>query len=502
METSLEGNATNVLLIYPEVPATFWSFKRALGFIGRKAASPPLGLLTVAAMLPTEWPVRLVDATVRKLTDKHLAWADYAFVSGMTVQRESAHQIIARCKQAGVPVVAGGPLFTTEHEAFDDVDHFVLNEAEVTLPRFLDDLKKGCPQRLYTSEEFADIRQTPPPRWELADLKRYDSMSIQFSRGCPYDCEFCNVTSLFGHRWRTKTTDQVIAEMDGLYAAGWRGGVFFVDDNLIGNRRALKDELLPALIEWQRGKDVPLQTQLSIDLADDEVLTKMMVEAGFRTVFIGIETPDEASLSECNKRQNVGRNLFDDVKRLQRAGLEVQGGFIVGFDHDTPSIFQRQIEFIQKSGIVTAMVGLLQAPPGTRLYERLTKEARLQKQGSGDNVDGTTNIIPVMNLAALQEGYERILQTIYAPKQYYKRVRTFLREYRAPGGRASLSARQMLAFFRSVFRLGIAGRERLQYWKLLAWTLVRRPKQFPMAVKFAIYGFHFRKTCKQHVASG
>ena len=452
-------------------------------------------------MLPEEWSVRLVDATVRRLTDKHLAWADYAFISGMVVQRDSARQIIARCKNAGVTTVAGGPLFTSEHAEFDDVDHFVLNEAEMTLPRFLKDLEKGCARRLYTTAEFADIRQTPTPRWELAEFGRYASMSIQYSRGCPYDCEFCNVTTLFGHRWRTKTTTQVISELDGLYAAGWRRGVFFVDDNLIGNRKALRKDLLPALIDWQKGKDIPLQTQLSIDLADDEPLTKMMVDAGFRTVFIGIETPDEESLSECNKRQNKGRNLVDDVKRLQRAGLEVQGGFIVGFDHDLADIFQRQIDFIQRSGIVTAMVGLLQAPPGTRLYDRLQKEDRLQAQGSGDNVDGTTNIVPIMELSALRLGYERILQTIYSPKQYYKRVRTFLREYRAPALYGSLDTRHILAFFRSVLRLGIIGRERLQYWKLLAWTLFRRPRRFPMAVTFAIYGFHFRKTCKQHVVA-
>jgi len=452
-------------------------------------------------MLPTEWSVRLVDASVTRLTDKHLAWADYAFVSGMVVQRDSARQVIARCKKAGLKVVAGGPLFTGEHADFDEVDHFVLNEAEITLPRFLADLENGCAQRLYATTEFADVRESPVPRWDLAELGRYASMSVQYSRGCPYDCEFCNVTTLFGHRWRTKATRQVIAELDALYAAGWRGGVFFVDDNLIGNRGALKDELLPALIEWQRGKDLPLQTQLSIDVADDELLTKMLVDAGFRTVFIGIETPHEESLAECNKRQNKGRDLVDDVKRLQRAGLEVQGGFIVGFDHDLTDIFQRQIEFIQKSGIVTAMVGLLQAPPGTRLYDRLRGEGRLRATSSGDNVDGTTNIVPVMKLTALLDGYQRILQTIYSPKHYYARVRTFLREYRAPSAKTSLSGRQLLAFFRSIYRLGILGRERFEYWRLLIWTIYRRPTRFPMAVTFAIYGYHFRKTCERHVTS-
>jgi radical SAM superfamily enzyme YgiQ (UPF0313 family) len=455
----------------------------------------------MAAMLPAKWSVRLVDATVRKLTDKQLAWADYAFISGMIVQRESARRIIDRCKAAGVRIVAGGPLFTGEPDSFGDVEHLVLNEAEITLPRFLEDFEKGRAKHLYRTAEFADIQQTPAPRWELAELHRYASMSIQYSRGCPYDCEFCNVTTLFGRAWRTKTTRQVLAELNSLYAAGWRRGVFFVDDNLIGNRKALKEDLLPALIEWQKGKDIPLQTQLSIDLADDEPLTKMMVDAGFRTVFIGIETPDEGSLSECNKQQNRGRNLVDDVKRLQRAGLIVQGGFIVGFDHDLADIFQRQIEFIQQSGIVTAMVGLLQAPPGTRLSDRLLKEDRLLKQGSGDNVDGTTNIVPMMDLAALQAGYERILLTIYSPKNYYKRVKTFLREYRAPSVEASLSARHILAFFRSIFRLGIVGRERLEYWKLLVWTIFRRPRQFATAVTFAIYGYHFRKTCATHVVS-
>jgi radical SAM superfamily enzyme YgiQ (UPF0313 family) len=494
----------NVLLIYPEFPDTFWSFKHALKFIRKKASSPPLGLLTVAAMLPPEWTKHLTDVNVTKLTKEYLAWADYAFISGMVVQRESARQIISRCKEAGVKVVAGGPLFTSEYEQFQEVNHFVLNEAELTLPAFLADLGQGHAKRVYTTSEFADIQKTPVPLWELADLDRYATMNIQFSRGCPYNCEFCNVTVLFGHRPRTKTAQQIIAELSSLYDLGWRGGVFFVDDNFIGNKRVLKTELLPALIEWQKDKGgIPFSTEVSINLADDEQLMQMMVEAGFGTVFIGIETPDEDSLTECSKNQNKGRDLVQDVKRIQRAGLQVQGGFIVGFDNDTPSIFQRQIDFIQKSGIVTAMVGLLQAPPGTRLYERLKQEGRLLSRMSGDNVDGTTNIIPKMNLDTLREGYENILRHIYSPEHYYQRVKTFLREYKPPRIKASLdfehTLEYILAFFRSIYHLGIVGKERIHYWKLLFWTLFRRPELFPLAVTLAIYGHHFRKVCELHV---
>ncbi|MFC1525950.1 B12-binding domain-containing radical SAM protein [Candidatus Latescibacterota bacterium] len=492
----------NVLLVYPGFPDTFWSFKHALKFIRKKAALPPLGLLTVGAMLPPEWSKRLVDVNVAPLEPEDLAWADLAMISSMSVQQQSALETIDRCKEAKVPVVAGGPLFTGEPGRFAHVDHLVLNEAEVTLPPFLDDLERGCARHCYTTDQYPDIRQTPVPLWQLADLGKYASMSVQFSRGCPYHCEFCNVTALFGHRPRTKTADQIISELDGLRAAGWRGRVFFVDDNLIGNKRALKTELLPALIDWQRHQgSMSFYTEASINLADDPALMEMMVEAGFNMVFVGIETPDEVSLAECSKSQNLDRDLVGDVKRIQRAGLQVQGGFIVGFDNDTPSIFQRQIDFIQKSGVVTAMVGLLTALPGTRLHDRLRQAGRLAGQLSGDNVDGTTNIIPrLMDLATLQSGYRELMHRLYSPEHYYGRLRTFLRDYHPPRVHGHLDLQHVLALFRSFYHLGIVGRERLHYWRLLLWTSLHRPRFLPLAVTLAIYGHHFRRVCEAHIS--
>lgn len=489
-----------VLLLYPEFPDTFWSFKHALAFVGKRSALPPLGLLTVAAMLPPEWSLRLVDENVGALTEQDLAWADCAFVSAMVVQRASAHRIVTRCKRAGLRIVAGGPLFTSEHDQFADVDHFVLNEAELTLPPFLKDLEDGTPKRIYATAGFADVRKTPVPRWDLLKLRRYASMSIQFSRGCPFNCDFCNVTALLGHRVRMKTSAQVLAELDGLYARGWRGEVFFVDDNFIGNKRFLADDLLPALVAWRRHRSGNVfYTEASINLADDQPLMDLMVRAGFTRVFIGIETPDDTCLTECRKVQNENRDLVADVKRIQRSGLEVQGGFIVGFDHDQPSIFQRQIDFIQRSGIVTAMVGLLQAPQGTQLYERMKRQGRLSGESTGDNVDGTTNIVPRMSLIALKEGYRSILDGIYAPEQFYRRLRTFLREYKAPAVRCPVRFSHVLAVLRSVYRIGVVGPERGHYWRLLLWTQFRRPRLLTEAIVLSIYGYHFRRICERHV---
>jgi len=491
-----------VLLIYPEFPDTFWSFKHALRFIRKRASFPPLGLLTIAALLPQDWELRLVDMNVDTLHERDLAWADMAMISAMVAQRDSTTEVVDRCAEAGLTIVAGGPLFLAEHDQFPKIHHFVLDEGECTLPAFLRDWAAGHAERIYRADGYADLRATPLPRWDLVDLHKYSDMCIQFSRGCPFDCEFCSITAMFGHRPRVKATDQIIAELDSLYERGWRGGVFFVDDNFIGNKRVLKEEVLPALIAWRQGKQgFGFHTEVSVNLADDPELLQLMVAAGFEKVFVGIETPDDLSLAECNKRQNKGRDLIASVKTLQQAGLEVQGGFIVGFDADTPSIFERQIEFIQKSGIVSAMVGLLQAPHGTRLYDRLQKEGRLLEEFSGNNTDNTMNFQPKMDPVELHEGYVHILNTIYAPKAYYERVRTFLQDYHPPKTvKHSLTREQIAAFLRSIVELGIKGKERVEYWRLVLWAAFKRPAVFPYAVTLAIYGFHFRRICELYVS--
>ena len=483
-----------VLFIQPQFPDTFWSFKYALQFVSKKVCNPPLGLITVAAMLPKDWQFKLIDLNLDPLASQQIEWADLVFIGAMNVQRESALTAIHQAKKAGKLVVAGGPLFTGEWQEFEEVDHFVLNEAEITLPEFLADFEAGQAQRVYQTEEFADISQTPTPRWDLLDLSKYDSMNIQFSRGCPYNCDFCNVTALLGHRPRVKATDQLIHELDSLYAAGWRRNIFLVDDNFIGNKKILKDEVLPAMIEWRKDKIGCLfLTEVSVNLADDQELVDLMVKAGFISIFVGIETPDETSLMECNKKQNLKRDLVDLVHGLQKSGLQVMAGFIVGFDSDQPTIFDRQIEFIQKSGIVTAMVGLLQAPFGTDLYRRMESEGRLIKQMSGDNGDGSSNIIPKMNPELLQNGYQRILSTIYAPDHFYDRIRQFLAYYHPAQNAVHIEPNEVVALLRSVLLLGIVGKERKYYWRLFFWALFKRPDLFPMAITLAIYGYHFRK---------
>lgn len=485
-----------ILLVYPEYPVTYWGFQHALRFIRKKAAFPPLGLLTVAAILPAETEKKLVDMNIEKLRDSDILWADYVFISAMVIQKESVRKVIDRCKQHGVKTAAGGPLFTSEPEAYGDVNHLILGEGEITIPLFLADLKNSEAKHLYVSDKWADLNTVPAPVWELAKVNKYASLGIQYSRGCPFNCDFCNITALYGNIPRTKSPVQVLAEMDAIYNTGWRGTVFFVDDNFIGNKKKITDEILPALTGWMESHGHPFtfNTEASVNIADDEDLMSAMVKAGFNAVFIGIETPDEASLAECRKIQNKNRDLVACVKKIQRFGLEVQGGFIVGFDSDDESIFSRMVKFIQDSGIVTAMVGLLNAPKGTKLYHRLFKEGRITEEFSGDNTNYTMNFEPKMDKTALVRGYKKIVTTLYSPKYYYRRVHDFLKNFgTGKPSDSAVSKDNVSALLKSVVRLGIIGRERFYYWRLFFWSLFTRPRLFPLAIRFSIYGFHFRK---------
>jgi radical SAM superfamily enzyme YgiQ (UPF0313 family) len=484
-----------ILLIYPQCPNSFWSYRHALKFISKKAAVPPLGLITVSAMLPSTWQKKLVDMNVTALRTSDIQWADYVFISAMYIQKESVNYIISECIKHNTKIVAGGPLFTQEYKNYPQIDHFVLNEAEITLPQFLNDLHAGHPQKLYKTVEYADLTLTPVPDYHLLSRKDYAFMNIQVSRGCPFSCDFCEITSLLGHKVRMKETEQIINELEKLYKLNWRGPVFIVDDNFIGNKSTIKNNLLPTMKDWMQIHKYPFtfNTETSINLADDEQLMSLMVETGFNSTFIGIETPEEKSLYCCNKVQNINRDLLQSVIKIQKAGLQVSGGFIVGFDSDTPSVFQRQIDFIQKSGIVSAMVGLLNAPKNTRLYKRLEAENRLTTETTGNNTDFSMNFIPKMNHIELLKGYKNIIHNIYTTKPYYKRIRQLLLNYnRLYNRQTKINFSLLRAFFKSVFIIGLLNKGRSEYWKLLIWTLFNRPGSIVDAITYTVYGYHYQ----------
>jgi radical SAM superfamily enzyme YgiQ (UPF0313 family) len=485
----------NVLLVYPICPDSFWSFKHALKFVSKKAAVPPLGLITVSAMLPETWNKKLVDMNISPLQSKDVQWADYVFISAMYIQKESVEKVIAECKKWKKKIVAGGPLFTQEYESYPQIDHFILNEAEITMPLFLSDLNDGNAQRVYKTSDYANITQSPLPDYHLLDMKNYALMNLQVSRGCPYSCDFCEITALLGHKVRIKETKQVLHELDMLYQLHWHGPVSIVDDNFIGNKKEVKNNLLPAMKRWMQIHKYPFifTCQSSINIADDAELMTMMVETGFDSTFIGIETPEEVSLHHCNKVQNKNRDMLQNVKKIQKAGLQVAGGFIVGFDSDTPTIFQRQIDFIQQSGIVSAMVGLLNAPKNTKLYAQMEAENRLTIEASGNNTDSSMNFIPKMNYDDLIAGHKQIIQNIYAIKPYYKRLRQMLLNHNQQSkSQPKINLSLLIAFLRSVFVIGFLNKGRGAFWKLIIWTLFNRPGSLVNAFTYTVYGYHFR----------
>ncbi len=483
-----------ILLVYPEFPSTYWSFHSVFKYTRARASYPPLGLMTVAAMIPDGYDLKLVDLNVEELSDDDIIASKTVFISGMLVQKESFDHTVQRCRAFDRIVVAGGPYPTSAYDSMAGVDHFILGECEDIIEGFFNDMAAGEAKKIYTSDQFPDIRKTPPPRFDLIDIKNYYSMALQFSRGCPFNCEFCDIIELFGRVPRTKTPEQMLTEFDLLYARGFSGSLFIVDDNFIGNKKHTR-ELLRRIIPWQKKHGYPfvLYTEASINLAEDDEMIDLMISAGFNMVFIGIETPSEESLKETGKGQNLKGNgtLLDRVRYLQEKGLEVSGGFIVGFDSDDEFIFRAQEKFIQASAIPMAMIGLLQALPSSRLYRRLRDEGRLVGKTAGNNThDLELNFKPRMEEKILVNGYVDLLQAVYDPASYFSRVYEFLgRVKKGTFIRRKTTLSDIMIFLRFLASKTTAVEGRL-YLKFLAKVMIRKPALFAEAARFAIMGEH------------
>lgn len=483
----------NVLLLYPKFPDTYWSFRYALSFQGKRAAQPPLGLMTVAALLPPSWKKRLIDTNVERLKNADLQWADVALLSGMNIQQQDLLSLVRRCRAHGVRTVVGGPIASSVPAAELEADHVVVGEAEDLIANLARDLESGSAAPAYAAPERPALERSPLPDLSLIRMKSYSTMTVQYSRGCPFQCEFCDIIEIYGRRPRTKAVAQVLAELDQLYSAGWRGPVFIVDDNFIGNKVRVR-ALLTALATWQRARRSPFRfiTEASLNLSDDADLLQAMQDAGFASVFLGIETPDESSLAATQKHQNTRRDLLESIAIIQKYGIEVMGGFILGFDTDRDDIFDRLVDFIQKSAIPIAMVGLLQALPGTQLFRRLTREGRILHAGDGNNTSCELNFLPQMNAQRLVEGYRSVLRRIYSRDAYYARVRAYLSRCR-PRYRAHLSLGNIRALALSIMRQGILDRARLSYWRFVLVAATRYRRSFGAAMTMAVMGYHFQR---------
>jgi radical SAM superfamily enzyme YgiQ (UPF0313 family) len=482
-----------ILMIYPESPLTFWSLKHTLKIVNKKALMPPLGLLTIAAMLPSDYEVKLIDMNVVELTDDDILWADMVFISAMIIQKESFRDVVIRCNRLNRPIAAGGPYPTSSFRTIEGVDHFLLGEGESVIHKFLNDFENGFPDKIYISESKPDIKTTPMPRFDLINIKDYGSMPLQFSRGCPFNCEFCDIIEMFGRKPRLKSVTQFIDELDAVYNTGFRGLIFIVDDNFIGHRGEVI-KLLKAINDWQSERFFPFTffTEASINLAADDELLELMTACAFTMVFIGIETPDVTTLVSANKQQNVKHDLYESVITIQKKGIEVIAGFILGFDTDTEDIFDRQINFIQKAGIPMAMIGIMLALPGTQLYRRLEKEDRILYETSGNNTNiFDMNFIPVMDKEQIIDGYKRILSTLYSPENYFKRSLTLIS--RIPDKaykKRSLKSNDIKAFIKSFIRIFFS-RYGISYIFFIIRALRLNPGNFPLAVILSINGYHF-----------
>ena len=496
----------NALLVYPEHPPTYWGADYALEISGVKATHPPLGLLTVAAMFPANYELRVVDMNVSALRDTDLEWADLVFTSTMITQHVSLRTVVERCNRVGVSVVAGGPHPTTFHEEITGVDHFVLDEVEETFAEFLRDLENGAAKSTYRERRKPDVTRTPVPRFDLIDITNYATMSVQFSRGCPFDCEFCDIIKLYGRVPRTKPPQQVVEEFDSLYRLGWRGPVFLVDDNFIGNKRdALR--LLPVIADWQKARGYPftLATEASANLALMDNMMDAMIEAGFDSVFVGIETPNPDALIKTKKQQNTDKTqknyLYHAVRKIQRHGMQVQGGFILGLDSDDAGVFDAQIEFVQKTGIPVAPIYLLTVLKGTDLYDRMKSEGRLLETPLGTNAM-LLNFKTELEYSTLIDGYKRVIATLYDPtlENYFSRCLTMFKHLRPVRHlRKPKSKTEIELAFMSV-RRRLSAEQLPAYSKFIGKVSKDHPRMLLDAIYLAAMGYHFEKITRQQIA--
>lgn len=488
------------LLVQPEFPVTYWGFQHGLPLAGRKVSLPPLGLLTLAALLPEDWELRLVDLNAEPLLEEDLAWAEVVLTGGMRVQADSIHEVVARARAAGRKVAVGGPAPTTDPAPYAAADVVFQGEAEGRIEALLAALEGRGPRLLEAPlDRKPDVTSVPVPRYDLLDLGHYASMSMQLSRGCPYSCEFCDIIEIFGRVPRVKSGSQALSELDTLRRLGWVGSVFVVDDNFIGNRRAVK-ALLPELSRWQGAHGYPfeLYTEASVNLAADDDLMDAMVRAGFSSVFLGIETPSPEALAGAHKTQNLKLELHEAVDVLCRRGLEVMGGFIVGFDEDDPGACERQWAFIADSPIPLAMVGLLTALPGTALWRRLEGEGRLRGDSSGDQF-GRPNFDPAMDEATLLSGYARLMGRLYTVDAYYDRCERFVERAAPLPGRRPVRVRDLLTLVRTTLRVGLGSRAWRRYWRLMWRTVTRARHALPWAVAHAVMGEHMIRYTREDV---
>jgi radical SAM superfamily enzyme YgiQ (UPF0313 family) len=473
----------NVLLIYPLFPKSFWSFEKTLALLDRKAMLPPLGLVTVAAILPQEWNFKLVDRNIRQITAAEWAWADLVILSAMIVQKEDLLAQIQEAKRRGKRVAVGGPYPTALPQEVTDVgaDYLILDEGEITLPLFIDAISRGESSGIFRSGgEKPDVTNTPIPRFDLLEFDAYAEMSVQFSRGCPFQCEFCDIIVLYGRKPRTKSPAQLLSELDYLYELGWRRSIFMVDDNFIGNKRNVK-LFLKELQPWMVAHEYPFSfaTEASVDLAQDQELMDAMVRCNFGSVFLGIETPDEESLAFTQKFQNTRDSLSEAVYKITRSGLRVMAGFIIGFDGEKSGAGARIVKFVEQTSIPTALFSMLQALPDTALWHRLAKENRLRSKSANINQTTLMNFVPTRPLAEIASEYVEAFWELYEPSRFLDRA---YRHYRilgeatypkkGKGAKKPLNWKVLRALLTICWRQGVLRNTRWQFWRNL-WSMYK-----------------------------